>query len=114
MTGSLFSIGKRSALERLKAWLRRKQPKTVQVRTYGGDFELPAGKPASAFDFDELVQFAEANPNLKMIGADQMQILSPSQPDDGLKRSLHPFHEQMKQLSLGWARYVVVLRNRFR
>ncbi len=109
--------GLRTAIAKLKEWLRKKQPEQIQVRTYAGAFKLPADKPLASMGYDQLVQYAEANTNLRRIALDQIHI-----PDgnnikhEAISVSAHMrvFHQQMKELSLGWARCVVGLRNRIR
>ncbi len=105
--------GLRTAIAKLKGWLRKKQPEQITVRTYAGAFKFPADKSLASMGYDQLVQYAEANPNLNRIALDQIHI-----PDgNNIKHEAVPcsvqirvFHQQMKELSLGWARYVVALR----
>jgi len=101
-------IGFKFAITRLKRWLGKKQPEHVQVRTYAGEFEWPQAASSGCDSFDDLVKYAEANPNLRCIASDHVHIKSgkPIADDTGA------FHPQIRALSLGWARYVVALRNR--
>ena len=109
--------GLHDAIMRLKSWLRNKQPEQITVRTYAGNFTLPEDKPPARMGYDQLVQYAEANPNLQRIGVDHIHI-----PDgnhirhEGVPGSVHmrAFHQQMKELSLIRARYVVGLRKRIK
>jgi len=103
--------GLSTAMSKLKSWLRKKQPEKIRVRTYAGIFKLPADKPLASMGYDQLVQYAEATPNLRRIGVDQLPIFGSKAVKD---EPTQTFHGQMTELSLAWARYVVGLRNRIK
>jgi len=109
--------GLRTVIAKLKNWLHKKQPEHVCVRTYAGVFKFPEGKSLGSFGFDELVQYAEDNPNLHRVGLDKLPISGgqPGTPKQAEEMTLsRVFHQQINTLSLGWARYVVALRNQIK
>jgi len=109
--------GLRTVIAKLKKWLHKKQPESITVRTYAGVFKFPEEQSLKEIGFDELVQYAEATPNLRRVALDQMKLPGadpivheavPGTPETSA------FHQQINTLSLGWARHVVALHNQIK